>query len=92
MENTIYIFNEKKVLLTQLGEEGVAFDIETNEYYTLNETLFKIANGIKNHQTLPEIIANLVQEYDITESFCQKEIAGGIQQLLDKKIIIFQYD
>lgn len=88
MENSTYIFNEEKVLLTQLGDEGVAFDIESNEYYTLNETLFLIANGIKNHQSIPEIIAILLHEYDITEAFCQDEINKGIQQLMDKKIIV----
>lgn len=90
MEKSRYIFNEEKVLLTQLGDEGVAFDIESNEYYTLNETLFKIASGIKNQQTTPEIKAILLQEYDISEAFCHDEIAKGIQQLMDKKIILVQ--
>ncbi|MHA8061884.1 PqqD family protein [Aquirufa beregesia] len=90
MENSTYIFNEEKVLLTQLGDEGVAFDIESNEYYTLNETLFKIANGIKNQQSIPEIVDFLLNEYAISDAFCQEEIAKGIQQLMDKKIIFVQ--
>lgn len=85
-----YIFNEEKVLLTQLGDEGVAYDIVSNEYFTLNETLFIIANGIKNQQSISEILANLLSEYDISEETCLEEINKGIVQLLEKKIILKQ--
>ncbi|MDF5691008.1 PqqD family protein [Aquirufa aurantiipilula] len=90
MENSTYVFNEERVLLTQLGEEGVIYDIKSNEYFTLNETLFLIADGIKNQQSISIILEKLLNEYDITEEVCLAEIHQGIQQLLDKQIILKQ--
>lgn len=85
-----YIFNEEKVLLTQLEDEGVAYDIVSNEYFTLNETLFIIANGIKDRQSIQEILANLLSQYEISEEICLEEINKGIGQLLEKQIIVIQ--
>lgn len=82
-----YVFNEERVLLTQLGEEGVLYDIQTNEYFTLNETLFIIVDGIKNGLTLTEICEVLMNQYVIDKELCHQEMTKGIQQLLEKDII-----
>lgn len=83
----MYITNNEKVLFTQLGNEGVLYQMETNEYFTLNETLFKILKGIEEGHTTDEIILNLCQEYEITEIACKNEVTNGIQQLLQKNMI-----
>lgn len=82
-----YVFNEERVLLTQLGEEGVLYDIQTNEYFTLNETLFIIVDGIKKGLNLTEIVDVLLSQYDIDKDLCHHEIEKGIQQLMEKNII-----
>lgn len=82
-----YVFNEERVLLTQLGEEGVLYDIQANEYFTLNETLFIIVDGIKKGLDLTEIADVLLSQYDIDKDLCHQEIEKGIQQLLEKNII-----
>ncbi|CAM3487310.1 MULTISPECIES: PqqD family protein [Aquirufa] len=85
-----YVFNEERVLLTQLGEEGVLYDIQSNEYFTLNETLFYIVDGIKKGLTLVEIGEILMSKYDIDENLCYQEIAKAIQQLVEKNILLEQ--
>ncbi|MCZ2472810.1 PqqD family protein [Aquirufa ecclesiirivi] len=85
-----YVFNEERVLLTQLGEEGVLYDIQSNEYFTLNETLFYIVDGIKKGLTLVEIGEILMSKYDIDENLCHQEIAKAIQQLVEKNILLEQ--
>lgn len=90
MGNSKYVFNEANVLLTQLGEEGIAYDIESNEYFTLNETLFSIADGIKNNLSIDAILVRLLSEYEITEELCRTEVSKGIELLLEKKIILIQ--
>ena len=42
-----YQINTDKILFTQLGDEGVVYGIETNESLTLNETYFKILQGVE---------------------------------------------
>jgi hypothetical protein len=83
----MYKINSDKILFTQLGDEGVVYGIEKNEYITLNETFFKILQGIEQNKCEAEIVATLCQEYDINEADCHKEVTKAIGQLLDKGYI-----
>ncbi len=83
-----YQFNVKDVLVTQLGEEGVAFNSATNEYFSLNETSFKILKGIENNLSVDVICEQLEGEYDIAKSDCEKQVNTTIQLFLSKKLII----
>jgi hypothetical protein len=83
----MYKINSEKILFTQLGDEGVVYGIEKNEYITLNETFFKILQGIEQSKSEADIVATLCQEYNISEADCQKEVTKAIGQLLDKGYI-----
>ena len=83
-----YQINTDKVLFTQLGDEGVVFDTEKNEYISLNETFFKILKGIEQGNELEIIVNNLCQEYAITEEDCTIEVNEALQKLAEKKYII----
>ncbi|WP_346237993.1 PqqD family protein [Niabella insulamsoli] len=82
-----YKFNSKDVLITALGNEGVAFNSSNNEYFSLNETSFKILRGLENNQTVSDICQQLLSEYNISEEACRKEVDQTIQLFLDKKLI-----
>ncbi|WP_114792128.1 PqqD family protein [Niabella yanshanensis] len=82
-----YQFNAKDILITQLGEEGVAFNSVTNEYFSLNETSFKILKGIENNLSVDAICEQLIKEYDIAKSDCEKQVNTTIQLFLSKKLI-----
>ena len=83
-----YQINTDKVLFTQLGDEGVVFDTEKNEYISLNETFFKILKGIEQGNELEIIVNNLCQEYAITEEDCTIEVNETLQKLAERKYII----
>lgn len=83
-----YQLNAEKVLFTQLGDEGVVFDTERNEYISLNETLFRILKGVEQGQNLEVIVNSLCQEYDISEEDCTAEVSEALQKLAEKKYII----
>ncbi len=83
-----YQLNAEKVLFTQLGDEGVVFDTEKNEYISLNETLFRILKGVEQGQNLEVIVNSLCQEYDISEEDCTAEVSEALQKLAEKKYII----
>jgi len=79
--------NSEKVLFTLLGEEGVLFNVEKNEYFSTNETLTKIVLGLQNRLTQTEIVENLLEEFDIDESTCQQSVHNAIQVLKEKGFI-----
>jgi hypothetical protein len=83
-----YSINEENVLITELGQEGVLFEIESNKYVSLNETLFKIMKGIEQGLEIEQIIQQLCNEYAITEETCRADVAEAIAFLLKEKYII----
>jgi hypothetical protein len=83
----MHTINAEKVLFTQLGDEGVLFNVESNEYFSTNETLTKIVLGLQNHLTQTEIVENLLEEFDIDESTCQQSVHNAIQVLKEKGFI-----
>jgi Coenzyme PQQ synthesis protein D (PqqD) len=82
-----YQINSEKILFTQLGDEGVVYNMESNEYVTLNESYFKILKGVEEGKNPTEITTELVQEYDINETECLAEITTALQELASKKFI-----
>ncbi|HMR82819.1 MAG TPA: PqqD family protein [Niabella sp.] len=83
-----YQFNTADVLITQLGDEGVAFNSTTNEYFSLNETSFKILKGIENNVSIEDIRKQLESEYDISADECENAVNNTIQSFLVKKLVI----
>jgi hypothetical protein len=37
-----YTINTEKIMYSPLENKGVLFDVENNEYYSLNETMYKV--------------------------------------------------
>lgn len=83
----MHTINAEKVLFTQLGDEGVLFNVESNEYFSTNETFTKIVLGIQNQMNVEQIVENLLEEFDIDSVTCQKSVNNSIKILQDKGFI-----
>lgn len=77
----MYQINPEKILYTQLGDEGVVYNLEKNEYLTLNETYFKILQGVEQGLTLDELVVALLAEYDVSEEQCHSEVEAALQEM-----------
>lgn len=82
-----YQINKERVLFTQLGDEGVVYDMKTNEYATLNETFSKILMAIELGKGQEEIVKDLSEEYDISGAKCDQEVAAALATLIEKGFI-----
>jgi len=51
----------------QLGDRVVAVDTNNGDYYTLNEVASTIWVAISENKTLDDIVAQIMEEYDITD-------------------------
>lgn len=87
MENTYYQINEEKVLFSQLDEEGVLFDIEKNQYLNLNQTFTSIFLYMQDGLGTQEILAKLLEEYEVGEEECLTELNKVIEQLIKLNFI-----
>lgn len=83
-----YQINTDKILYSQVGEDGVIYDLIGNEYVSINETFYKILKGIEDGKTKSEIVAALCEEYTISEADCLTSVDKAIKQLEEKAFII----
>jgi Coenzyme PQQ synthesis protein D (PqqD) len=83
-----YQLNSEKILFTQLGDEGVVYDTEKNEYISLNETFFKILKGVEDGLKTEQIVQNLCDEYAISEDDCKREVENAFLKLEEKAYVL----
>lgn len=83
----MYQLDSEKVLFTQLGEEGVLFHVEKNEYFSTNETMTKIVLGLQNQLNTEQIVQSLLEEFDIDEATCLTSVTNMLAILEQKGFI-----
>jgi hypothetical protein len=88
VENTYYQINEEKVLFSQLDEEGVFLDIEKNQYLSLNQTFTSIFLYLQQGLGSNEVLAKLLEEYEVEEEECFRELEKVIKNLVEFNFIL----
>lgn len=83
-----YKLNEDKVLFTELENEGVLFNITTNEYFNVNETFKEVLSGFEDNKTTEEIKDMLLKTYDVSEKEAQNSIEEVVNYLKERNYII----
>lgn len=76
-----YQINEEKVLFSQLDDEGVLYDLEKNQYLSINQTFTSIFLLIQDGLGTQEILVKLLEEYDVGKVECEIELAKVIEDL-----------
>lgn len=87
VDNSYYQINEERVLFSQLDEEGVLFDIEKNQYLRLNQTFTSIFLYLQQELSSKDILAKLLDEYEVEEEECKRELVAALSQLVETKFI-----
>jgi hypothetical protein len=83
----MYNLNSEKVLFTQLVNQGIMFQVETNEYFTTNETLTLIMLGLQNQLNREQIIQNFLEKFEIDEATCNGKVDIALKLLQEKGFI-----
>jgi len=83
-----YRINTEQIIFTQLGNEGVIYSMETNEYVTLNETMFHILSGIDEGKQPGDIAAQLCREYTVSETDSRQAVTDALEQLATNGYIV----
>lgn len=80
---------DSNVLFTQLGdEEGVLLHLETQHYYSLNETGLLIWQGVNKGMSLGEVAAALQGEYEIDEAGAWQHVSDFVAHLKKMKLLV----
>jgi hypothetical protein len=83
----MHTINSEKVLFTQLGDEGVLYHIEKNEYFNTNETFTKIILGLENNLSLDQIVESLMTDFEVDKETCQNSVEKALKILEEKGFI-----
>jgi hypothetical protein len=79
-------------LYSEIDSEAVILDLESGVYYGLNETGNQIWQWLQQPKTESEIIALVLEEYDVTPEQGAKDVKALLEEMIEAKIITLAED
>lgn len=77
-----------EVVSTQLEEaESVLLNLETQQYYSLNETGSRIWELLKSGDDAQSIAASIAEEWDVTHQEALEHVRSFLQKLTDEGLV-----
>lgn len=81
MDKDKKIVLKKKLEVTDLTGEKVMIDFASGKYFMIKGVGNDIWDCIQKETTPAEIIAKLLEEYDVTPEVCEAEVMGFLEKL-----------
>ncbi len=77
----------KEHIASKIQDETVMVDIDSGNYFALNEVASSIWDLLDQPRSTDEVCSELMQEYEIDEENCRKQTEEFIKELLKLKLI-----
>jgi hypothetical protein len=77
----------KEHLLSELNEEAVILSLKNGKYYGLNSVGFTVWSNVQEAATLSEIEAAVMNEYDVDEETCRREVSLFLERMLSEELV-----
>jgi hypothetical protein len=74
-------------LFATLCDGAVVLDIQTKQYFSLNETGARVWALIREGREVEDIISTLLTEYDVTHEAADEAVASLVKSLVGEKLI-----
>ncbi len=74
--------------MTSLEGEGVVLHLGARRYFTVNETGFTILEALETPKTFEELVAALMNEYDVERSQATASAQAFVEQCRNADLII----
>ena len=84
-----FMVNNKKFISSGFGDEMMLMNLETGDYIGLNSVSADIWRQAEKKITAQQIIDYLLQQYDVGEEICKREVLTAMQQMLEKGLLIY---
>jgi hypothetical protein len=79
---------EESVICTEFDDrEGVLVDLNTTQYFVLNETALLVWRGLKRGRPLAEIVGELAEAYEVTPERAAASVERLLGELRDRRLI-----
>lgn len=90
MNRDTIISKTEEVVLAELDGKVVMMSIANGQYYGLDEVGSIIWEMMSEPVQVKNIVARLMQEYDVTQEECEKDIMVFLEKLYEKKLIVLK--
>lgn len=74
--------------LTALEGEGVVLHLKERRYFTVNETGLVLLEALKEPQTLEQLVARLLDEYEVTPESARATTEAFLKQCTDAAVVL----
>jgi hypothetical protein len=75
------------VLCTEVGGEAVLLNLESGQYYGLDEVGTSMWSLLNQHEHLETVCRALLEEYEVTEEQVQQDLLGLIDELASQGLV-----
>lgn len=75
------------LISSDLDEDLVILDIEQGKYFSLNPVSKRIWEILENQKSQTEILTILLDEYQVTEEECERDLEKHLKELKKLKLI-----
>lgn len=84
----VKISPQKEVIFTDFdGQEGILVDLNTKQYYRLNETGSVVWRALEKGNTVDEIISGLQNTYEVSEDHARASVEKLLSSLEMNKLV-----
>ena len=81
------IVRKEEVLASNLEDELVMMNLESDSYYGMNAVGSRIWELLERPLALAELYALLQEEFDVDGETCQRDVLPFIQKIIDEKLL-----
>lgn len=90
IEGSTEIVQKKKIYLTDLDQDKVMMDLDSGNYFVLNDIAGQIWEAIKVRRTVDNIIQDLIMNYDVEENLCRRQVIEYLNQLYSADLVLIR--
>lgn len=76
-----------EILASEVDDELVILDNETEMYYGLNEVGRHIWNQLDDPRTFDDLVGSVSTEFDVSRSECRSDVESFLEDLIDSGLI-----
>ena len=76
------------IIDNQIDDETVMMDVEKGAYFGLDPVGSIIWETMKKPHGIDDVVANLLQEYDVTAKQCEADITPFLERLIKTNLLI----
>ena len=81
IEDTTRVTPSPNQVSCDMGQVAASLNIESGEYHEMNSVAGRIWNLIQNSPTVGEIQETILNEYEVSEEQCRKDLLELLEQM-----------